>query len=331
MSLKHSNISIFVPHLGCPNKCSFCNQHYIARTEKVPTADDVRRAVAIAKGSKNYDAKTTEIAFFGGSFTAIDRNIMLPLLEAAYEFVACGDVCGIRLSTRPDAIDDEILELLRSFGVTTIELGAQSMNNRVLAANERGHTADDVVSASRLIKQKGFALGLQMMTGLYASSEADDIKTAEELIKLVPDCVRIYPTIVLKNTHLADLTEQGIYAPQGLEDAVSLCVKLCRMFDEANIPVIRLGLHTIDQSAYVAGPWHPAFRELCESFVFREKIAAGLKEVGDYEVLVNPRDLSKAKGQSKSNIDYFSNMGYNIKILGSEDVSKNDVLIKGCE
>ncbi len=331
MSVKHSNISIFVPHLGCPNKCSFCNQHYIARTEKVPTAADVVKSVEVAKQSKNYDPKTTEIAFFGGSFTAISPEIMLPLLEAAHPFVEDGSVCGIRISTRPDAIDETVLDMLKSFGVTTIELGAQSMCEAVLAANDRGHTARDIECASRLIKEKGFSLGLQMMTGLYRSNETEDIKTAEQIIKLAPDCVRIYPTIVLKNTRLAELVENGEYAPQDEEAAVDLCVRLCAMFNAAGIPVIRLGLHTIDENAYIAGPWHPAFRELCEARVFRDKIAEKLNDKGNYEVFVNLRDLSKAKGQAKSNIDYFSSLGYNIKITASNDVLKNDVLVKGCE
>ena len=170
-----------------------------------------------------------------------------------------------------------------------------------------------------------------MMTGLYGSSAADDIKTAEQIIELSPDCVRIYPTIVLKNTRLADLVKKGEYEPQTVDEAVRLCTRLKSMFDEASVPVIRLGLHTIDETAYIAGPWHPAFRELCDAEEFKNKISHGLKEKGCYEVFVNPRDLSKAKGQSKSNIDYFSKIGYNIKIIANDDIKINDVLIKGCE
>ena len=168
MSIKHSNISIFVPHIGCPNKCSFCNQRYITGTCKAPNADDVENAVITAVKSKKYDPKTTEIAFFGGSFTAINRNYMISLLEAASSFVRIGLVNGIRISTRPDAIDDEILMLLKEYNVTAIELGAQSFNNYVLKMNNRGHTAQDTEEAARLIRKHGFELGLQIMTGLYA-------------------------------------------------------------------------------------------------------------------------------------------------------------------
>ena len=166
MSSIHANISVFVPHLGCPNMCSFCNQRYIARTEEIPTEATVINAVNIAMGSKNYSAENTEIAFFGGSFTAIDKDYMLRLLGAAYPFVRDKKVAGIRISTRPDAIDEEILNILKNYGVTSIELGAQSMCDAVLQMNNRGHTVTDVINASKLIKEHGFSLGLQMMTGL---------------------------------------------------------------------------------------------------------------------------------------------------------------------
>ncbi len=179
MSRKHSNISIFVPHIGCPNKCSFCNQRYITGVCKGPGADDVGAAAAAAQSSKGYDPATTEIAFFGGSFTAINRNYMTDLLEAAAVFVRDGSVRGIRISTRPDAIDEEILGILKGYGVTSIELGAQSMNDRVLKMNNRGHTVRDVENASALIKRHGFELGLQMMTGLYGDSDSSAIHTAE--------------------------------------------------------------------------------------------------------------------------------------------------------
>ncbi|MBR2040555.1 MAG: radical SAM protein, partial [Clostridia bacterium] len=205
MSLKHSNISIFVPHIGCPNKCSFCNQRYITGAFKAPTVRDVAIAVKNAQTSANYDPKTTEIAYFGGSFTAINRNYMLRLLRVAHRFVKSGVVSGIRISTRPDAIDDEILTLLKEYSVTAIELGAQSLNDRVLRLNNRGHKVSDVVKAAKKIKEHGFELGLQIMTGLYADSDASALKTAEKVIEINPDTVRIYPTIVLKDTDLEAL------------------------------------------------------------------------------------------------------------------------------
>ena len=214
MSFAHSNISIFVPHIGCPNMCSFCNQRHITGKTFAPKAQEVIDAVNVAVSSKNYNPKTTEIAFFGGSFTAINRTYMLRLLKTAYQFVESGMVSGIRISTRPDAIDDEILLLLKQYGVTSIELGAQSLNDKVLMLNNRGHSSQDVINASNLIKKHGFSLGLQMMTGLYGDCDEFAIKTAEEVIKLKPDTVRIYPTIVLKNTDLAALYIDNKYKPQ---------------------------------------------------------------------------------------------------------------------
>ncbi|MGN1202728.1 MAG: elongator complex protein 3, partial [Eubacterium sp.] len=218
--MKKGNISIFVPHQGCPCQCSFCNQKTITGQTKAPDKEDVVNAVETALKKKNFEY---EIAFFGGSFTAIDRDYMTSLLDAAYPYVKSGQVKGIRISTRPDCIDDEIFELLKGYGVTAIELGAQSMDNGVLQANRRGHTAEDVVNASKLIKSYGFELGLQMMTGLYTDTEEKCIETAKKIIDLAPDTVRIYPTVVLKDTYLAELYEKELYKPLNADESAELC------------------------------------------------------------------------------------------------------------
>ena len=199
--MKHSNISIFVPHAGCPHQCSFCNQKTISGAQYAPTADDVHRICRQALNEVR-DKKNCEIAFFGGSFTAINRGYMTSLLEAAKCYIGAEGFRGVRISTRPDFIDRDILELLRSYGVTSIELGAQSMKNHVLEANERGHTAEDVYNASALIREYGFELGLQMMVGLYRSSVYDERKTTDRIMKIHPDTVRIYPVVVLKGLSL---------------------------------------------------------------------------------------------------------------------------------
>lgn len=314
MSRKHSNISIFVPHIGCPNKCSFCNQRYITGVCKGPGAEDVGAAAAAAQSSKGYDPATTEIAFFGGSFTAINRNYMTDLLEAAAVFVRDGSVRGIRISTRPDAIDEEILGILKGYGVTSIELGAQSMNDRVLKMNNRGHTVRDVENASALIKRHGFELGLQMMTGLYGDSDSSAIHTAERLIALQPDTVRIYPTIVLKDTDLAALYADNIYKPQTLSEAVKLAAELYTMFEENGVRVIRLGLHSIEEDAYIAGPWHPAFSELCQSQIMLTGILKSLKDKGNYIIYVAPGCISKMTGQKRKNLIFLEGKGYNCRV-----------------
>ena len=262
--MKKGNISLFIPHLGCPHKCSFCNQNTITGKQTQPSADDVRAAVETALRKKNYDY---EIAFFGGSFTAIDREYMLSLLKAAYDYVKDGRVNGIRISTRPDCIDEEVLDILKKYGVTSIELGAQSMDGEVLRANFRGHTAEDVENASRLIKSYGFELGLQMMTGLYLDTNEKAIETAKRLIALSPDTIRIYPTVVLKNTYLAKLYEDELYKPQTVDDAANLCTKIVPMFEKAGIRVIRLGLHSSPElkKNMIAGAFHDSFGEIVKS------------------------------------------------------------------
>lgn len=314
----HGNISIFVPHIGCKNRCSFCNQNIVTGEIRVPTAEDVREAVLQAISHPNYQAENTEIAFFGGSFTKIDKELMLELLSAASLFVREKTVSGIRISTRPDGIDEEILAILKSFGVTAIELGCQSMDDEVLSLNFRGHTESDVFSSAKLIKQWGFSLGLQMMTGLYGDTDKKAFETLEKIISAEPDTLRIYPTIVLKNTYLEKLFKEGSYLPQTVESAAELVSKLLLRLEKTNIKVIRVGLHSVDKEGFVAGPWHPAFGEISESFVLREKVLDILKErqipKGNISVFVPKGSLSKMIGQKKSNIEFFGEIGYNCKV-----------------
>jgi len=327
--MKHGNISVFVPHNGCPHQCSFCNQKSITGVQYQPTPEDVDNAVSTALAFlKKYEY---EIAFFGGSFTAINREYMISLLNAAYKYIKSGDVCGIRLSTRPDCIDREVLSILKSYGVTSIELGAQSMCDEVLISNLRGHTSTDVENASRLIKEFGFSLGLQMMTGLYKSSRDRDIYTAEKIIGLAPDTVRVYPTITLGGTMLGDLYLKGEYIPQTLEESVDLCALLLKMFWKNNIEVIRLGLHYSDdlKKGMLFDNYHPAFRELCESRIFLDEFRKQLgidentcfKDRVNYTVYINPKSVSKFVGQGRENIKRLEQQGINIKIAQDESIS----------
>lgn len=328
MSAVHSNISIFVPHIGCPNKCSFCNQRHITGKFMAPRTKDVIKAVNTAVESKNYNPETTEIAFFGGSFTAINRGYMLELLEVASDFVKKGVVSGIRISTRPDAIDDEILTLLKEHHVTAIELGAQSLNDRVLRINNRGHKISDVYNASALIKEYGFELGLQIMTGLFGDNDQSAIKTAKRVIEIAPKTVRIYPTIVLKDTDLAALYTDKIYTPQTLDSAVVLASKLYTMFTDAGIKVIRLGLHSIENDAYIAGPWHPAFSELCQSQIMLNSALKVLNVQGDYIIYVDKCDVSKMIGQKKSNLIFLKSKGFNCKVKEKEGLGNLKIEIE---
>ena len=320
-----------MPHNGCPHACSFCDQRRITGQTSQPSAQDVISAVETAKKSLGAEIKNAELAFFGGSFTAIDREYMTELLKAAFPYVQNGELCGIRISTRPDAIDDEVLDILKQYGVTSIELGAQSMSDQVLEANHRGHTAEDVRRASRLIRSRGFSLGLQMMTGLYRSTCELDRYTAIELAELEPDTVRIYPTVVLKNTELYDLYMSGEYEPQKLEDAVRLCADLLQYFEENNISVIRLGLHDSDslRESMAAGAYHPAFRELCEGEILYRNSLAELKRNGIWEgvaeFFVNPRSVSRFIGQKRQNLDRLFAYGVTAIVRQDERLSKYEV------
>ena len=327
--MSHANISIFVPHKGCPNDCSFCNQRAISGQIAPATPLDVEKSVQTAL-ENNIDPKNTEIAFFGGSFTAIERDYMVSLLTAAKHFLDTHSFAGIRVSTRPDCISKEVLEVLKNYGVTAIELGAQSMDDDVLFVNRRGHNAEDVRKASALIKEYGFELGLQMMTGLYKSDFQKDMQTAREIIKLQPDTVRIYPTVVLKNTHLGDLFKKGEYKAPTAEESVPLCADLLQMFENEGVKVIKLGLHSSEtvEGDMLGGGYHPAFRELCEGYIYLQKILKkldGKDKNCAYTIYVRNKDLSKAKGQQKRNEKALKNQGFSCIIKGKDNLERYEI------
>ena len=305
--MSHANVSVFVPHIGCPHQCSFCNQRSISGQQSAPTPAQVRAVCEQTLRERRTQLEDTQLAFFGGSFTAIERGYMVSLLEAVQPYLGAGGFSGIRISTRPDAIGEEILELLKRYGVNAIELGIQSMKDRVLAANHRGHTAQDTVRAARLIRQAGIEFGAQMMTGLYQSSVQDDRETAQEIADLHPATVRIYPTIVLTGTQLAEQFDRGDYLPPSLEESTALCAELLLFFERQGIRVIRLGLHAQEslQQGMVAGPYHPAFRELCEARLYRENALEQMQTFAPgvpLDLWVGEGCSSKMAGQYRCNL-----------------------------
>ncbi|MBQ6896506.1 MAG: radical SAM protein, partial [Oscillospiraceae bacterium] len=255
------------------------------------------------------------------------------LLSAAYPFVEKGRAVGIRISTRPDCIDEEILAILKQYGVTSIELGAQSMQDDVLKANLRGHTEEDVNRAAALIKQYGFSLGLQMMTGLYCQKNYRDyaLDTAKKFVYLKPDTVRIYPTVTLKNTLLEQKFLNGEYTPPTLDETVKICAELMDIFEKNSIRIIKMGLHadTGLEGKIVAGPYHPAFRELCISQRCLDRIKRQLTNTGnkEYIIKVNPKELSQWKGQKNSNITSLGSMGYTVQIVADSALPKGEFTI----
>ena len=239
-------IPIFVPHLGCPNDCTFCNQKSISGQTKKVTAKEVKETIEEYLKSFKEEDSHREVAFFGGSFTGIETEKQEELLKAAYEYVEKKQIHSIRVSTRPDYIDKDKLKLLKKYGVKTVELGVQSTNNYILKKCKRGHTYEDVIKASKLIRRYGFELGHQMMIGLPESTKLDELNTARDLAKLKPKIVRLYPVLVIKNTQLEKEYQNGEYEPLNLLQAVERCKELYYFFTKKNITVIRMGLQNTD-------------------------------------------------------------------------------------
>ena len=307
-------IPVFVPHLGCPNDCIFCNQKSISGQKKNITKEEAKKIIdSFLENIKDKEAKK-EIAFFGGSFTGINENVQEELLQTAYEYIEKGQVDSIRVSTRPDYINKEILKRLKKYKVKTIELGVQSANDYILGRANRGHTFKDVERASKLIRWYGFNLGHQMMVGLPESTRIDEINTAKALIKLKPKMIRIYPVLVIKGTKLEKEYNEGIYEPLSVVQAVEICKQLVRMFTDKKIEVIRVGLQNTDEicnpdnkeSEVVAGPFHPAFGQLVESGMWYDAIVEKIKKlnvkVKEVQVTVNPIDVNNVIGHKKENV-----------------------------
>lgn len=300
---KNRIIPIFIPHCGCPNMCVFCDQRTIAGVTRAPSPEEVAADIEAGLARSGEGA---ELAFYGGSFTAIPRSSQEAYLRAAEPFVRSGRLSGIRLSTRPDAVDEGTPEFLRSFGVHTVELGAQSMEDGALRLSKRGHTAADTERASGIIRRSGLSLVLQLMPGL--PGETDPMHTARAAAELGPDGVRIYPVVVIAGTELSEMYRRGEYEPLSVERAVEICAGLCAFFEEKGITVIRCGLNpSVTLTPGVeAGAYHPAFGELVTSRRLRGEIEKALEgRAGERLEITLPAVLiSAAVGNKKSNIEY---------------------------
>jgi len=329
-------IPVFIPHVGCPHDCIFCNQKKIAGTLSAPSGEEI---VSKIENALQYAGKEAQVAFYGGSFTAIPMPQMTEYLEAAKRFIDEGKISSIRLSTRPDCIDTERLEILREYGVKTVELGTQSMVDSVLQSSGRGHTAEDTRRASRLIKEYGFELILQMMTHLPGSDDEKDITTAEEIVSLSPDGVRIYPTVVVRDTALEKLWRDGKYSAATPETAAELGAKILEIFEEAGIPVIRFGLNpTDDLSAGEAlgGAYHPALGEMAQSARYLRRCKEKIEELGisggDIKIYVPPRRISVMSGQKRKNKEELMRLyGFRkVTICGDSEIPDGEILIEKC-
>lgn len=308
--MSHINIPIFVPHLGCPHTCVFCNQRTITGQAET-TAEEIDTAVCQTLSLLEDRSKhELQIAFFGGSFTAIERKKMLALLEKANYYVQNGSVQSIRLSTRPDAINDEILSILANYSVKSIELGIQSTNEQVLLTSERGHTAKDSETACRKIKEYGFELVGQMMIGLPDSTPETELQTALDMIHWGIDKARIYPTVVFARTALATLIEKERYTPLSVEEAVSRAATVYSLLTEHNIEVIRIGLcenEGLRSAQTIGGAYHPALGELVLNRHYLYQIKSKIQTLSpspNATIIIEtaPNALSQAIGQKKCNL-----------------------------
>jgi histone acetyltransferase (RNA polymerase elongator complex component) len=305
-------IPVFIPNLGCPHQCLFCNQWAVTGVApRLPTDTDIQSTVHQYLKYKKPNRSHVEISFYGGNFLGLSEKRAHGLLSAATPFVADGSIDGIRFSTRPDTISDARLQHLRDYPVTTVELGVQSMNDDVLAASRRGHTAGAVREAVALLRDNGYRIGLQMMIGLPGDTPEISLATAAALIDLKPDFVRIYPTLVLAGSPLADLYRRGRYAPLSMEDCIYRLKTLFRLFSAHDIPVIRMGLQASpelnDSSVVLAGPYHPALGHLVLSDIMLDTAKQALAEKKvhgkDAVFTVHPVNYSRMQGLGKKNLD----------------------------
>ncbi len=324
---KHVNIPVFIPHLGCPNNCVFCNQRSISGKKEF-SAESVIPEIEEAL-STVLPEQEAEIAFFGGSFTGIDRELMISLLDIGQKYIDGGKVSGMRLSTRPDYISPEIIEILSRYGVKTVELGIQSMDEKVLEASKRGHTTEQTERACKLVKDAGFTLIGQMMVGLPGADVESEKKTAFEICKMGADGARVYPTVVFYETELCEMAKQGAYVPLNEADAVERTKEVLKVFDFYDVPCIRVGLcaseNLSSEEAVYGGANHSAIGEMAIGEIFYEKMDKLISELSPLEIekrehrlvfAVSKGSTSKAIGQKRKNIirlcDKYSLLGVKI-------------------
>jgi len=318
-------IPIFLPYRGCRQRCIFCNERIA--TGQSPSAavneETVQKAVALYSAPQKPQSRPVQIAFYGGTFTGMTEEEQIRLLGMVQPFLQAGQVDSLRISTRPDEIDEDRLALLRRHGVKTVEIGAQSLVEEVLHRSRRGHTVADVFSAAHGLRQKGFEVGIHLMAGLPGDTPQSFATTIERTILLRPDTVRLHPTLVFRDTALAALYANGEYLPLSLDEALRQCLYALLRLEKAGIPVIRMGLQTTTEmdspGNIVAGPYHPAFRSLVDAAIYRAMASALLFKTGADDgratFILSPRDLSDFRGQKNENIAFLTE-GFPAKEIG---------------
>lgn len=295
-------LPIFIPNAGCPGDCVFCDQSINSGVAHPPSLEDVEGLLAATLKKNRLD----QVAFFGGSFTALPGALQDGYLATVRPYIESGTVSGIRISTRPDCIDPDCVDRLCNSGVETVELGCQSFSNDVLLASGRGCGADVHAEAVALLRGAGLSVGIQLMPGLPGSTEEEACASLREALKLEPDFLRIYPTLVLSGTRLEALWREGSYLPLSLDRAVDLCADMAHICHLAGVPVLRFGLQAskdLDSGAVLAGPYHPAFGQLVQSRLWLRALRGVSADDSEPSVKVHPHDLSDALGQRRSNFN----------------------------
>lgn len=318
--LKHYNIPIFIPELACPHQCVFCDQRKISGQQEIPDLEAVQEKIESYLETIPKKRSRVEIAFFGGNFTGIPIEQQESYLSLAAKYVDDLRVVGIRLSTRPDYISEEILQLLKKYKVKTIELGAQSLDEEVLIKSGRGHSFVDIEKASKMIVDAGFELGLQMMIGLPSDTREKALYTAKRIIELGAKSTRIYPCLVIKGTQLEDLHRSGKYAPMLLTEAILWIKDLYLLFEAANVDVIRIGLHPSEKLAsdesLIAGPYHPSLKELVMTEIWKEHLFEEIEFKPDKAIIIYVplNQLNYAIGHQSENAKLLENHFTSVKI-----------------
>ncbi len=328
-------IPIFIPHLGCPHKCVFCNQKKITGKTTTVTPSDIRETIEFFLRFKR-GKERVEVAFFGGTFTGLPLSLQERFLEVVRPYIEKRDVDYIRLSTRPDYIDRRILDFLKNYGVKIIELGVQSLIDKILAQAMRGHTAQDVERASKLIKESGFVLGHQIMPGLPGDTRDTILETVRRSIEMKPDIVRIYPTLVLEDTTLYDMYRSGTYTPLSLEETVRIVTISYLHYTANNVKIIRIGLQTTDEineKHIIAGPYHPGIGELIRSEISLWMMLYLLKSVDTSEGIfyASKRDINYLIGYRRKNLKILRDLSFDVNIKVDPTLGKGEVVLKNRE
>ncbi|WP_319370155.1 radical SAM protein [uncultured Ilyobacter sp.] len=327
--MKHYNIPVFISHFGCPNSCVFCNQKKITGIETDVTTDELESIIEDYLKTLPKESKK-EVAFFGGTFTGISVDLQKSYLGVVKKYIDQGKIDGIRLSTRPDYISHEILFLLKEYGVTTIELGVQSLDADVLKLSGRGYNPEKVFEASSMIKEAGISLGIQLMPGLPGSTNEKDFISAKKVVGIGPDMVRIYPTLVINGTQMEKMYYEGSFVPMTLREAVDRVVPIYAIFEKSGINIIRVGLQPSDdireEGVIVDGPFHPAFRELVEGEIYSVFLKKKQAEDGDLDIKANEKNISKIVGNKGINRKTF---GKNFKISIDNSLSLKEISVNG--